>query len=52
MNEFQEFDKTIDNITNEIQDEKLEEEYLREGEQNSQMESILEWETNKSQYWK
>ena len=35
VNEFQEFDETIDNITNEIENEKLDEEYLREGEQNS-----------------
>ena len=34
VNEFQEFDETIDNITNEIEN-KLDEEYLREGEQNS-----------------
>ena len=35
VNEFQEFDETIDNITNEIKDEKLGEEYLCEGEQKS-----------------
>ena len=35
MNEFQKFEETIDNITNEIENEKLDEEYLREGELNS-----------------
>ena len=43
MNEFQKLYitswktiyETIDNITNEIEDEKFGEEYLREGEQNS-----------------
>ena len=35
MNDFQKFDKTIDNVLNEIENEKLEEEYLREGEHNS-----------------
>ena len=32
VKEFQEFDETIDNITTEIEDEKLDEKYLREGE--------------------
>ena len=35
MNEFQKFEETIDNITDEIENEKLDEEYLREDEQNS-----------------
>ena len=35
VNEFQEFNETIDNITNKTGDEKLYEEYLREGEENS-----------------
>ena len=35
VNEFQEFDETIDHITNEIENKKLDEEYLREGELNS-----------------
>ena len=40
VNEFQEFDETIDNITNEIENEKLDEEYLREGEQNALKDQI------------
>ena len=46
VNDFQEFDETIDNITNEIEDEKLDEKYLREGEQNSRK-GPNRW----NQYW-
>ena len=35
VNEFQEFDETMDNITNEIENDKVDEEYLRESEQSS-----------------
>ena len=38
VNEFQQFDETIDNITKEMENEKLDKQYLREGEQNSHKE--------------
>ena len=46
VNEFQQFDETIDNITKEIENEKLDKQYLREGEQNSHKEPNR-W----NQYW-